>query len=172
MLSMMSGWTIDFYGQRSRLSTNIGQVSRFCIVCLQFIFRIMSLTNHFLITVGILHCKKQGLFHERTLTIHKFTTSVHFVFWITLQIFMLSKRNKKKNGVHTTFTLKTGNESDRETNKSCEPWSGSQAVCLFRTPIHYRWTQKKRQSFFIFTVLPTKTLSKCYKFKIPTVAGT
>ena len=50
-----------------------------------------------------------------------------------------------------------GNESERRTNKSREPRSG-RAICLFLTPIHSPWTQKKH-SFLIFTILPAKNLS-------------
>ena len=39
------------------------------------------------------------------------------------------------------------NESERRTNKSREPRSGSRMICLFRAPIHSQWTQKKRHSF-------------------------
>ena len=35
---------------------------------------------------------------------------------------------------------------------------GSWMTCLFCAPIHSPWTQKKRHYFFIFTMLPTKTL--------------
>ena len=37
-----------------------------------------------------------------------------------------------------------GNESERGTNKSREPGSGSRTICLFRDTIHSRWTQKIR----------------------------
>ena len=45
-------------------------------------------------------------------------------------------------------------------NKSREPRSGSRTICLFRATIHSPWTQTKRHSFLIFTMLPSKTLSK------------
>ena len=58
------------------------------------------------------------------------------------------------------FLGSRGNESECGTNKSCEPQSSSWAICLFRAPIHSPWTQKKRYSFLIIIVLPTKSLSK------------
>ena len=47
--------------------------------------------------------------------------------------------------------------------KSREPRSGSRAICLFRTAIHIPWTEKKRHSFLIFTMPPTKTPSKIHR---------
>ena len=38
--------------------------------------------------------------------------------------------------------------------------SGSRAICLFRAVLYSPWTQKKRHSFLIFAMLPSKTLSK------------
>ena len=35
------------------------------------------------------------------------------------------------------------NDSECGTNKSREPRNGSRAICLFRTPSHFPWTQKK-----------------------------
>ena len=45
------------------------------------------------------------------------------------------------------FSRFMGNESQCGTNKSREPRSGSRAICLFRTAIHFPWTEKKRHSF-------------------------
>ena len=37
---------------------------------------------------------------------------------------------------------------------------GSRAICLFRATIHSPWTQKKSHSILMFTILPTKALTK------------
>ena len=69
-----------------------------------------------------------------------------------------------------------GNELECGTNKTCELRSGSPAICLFHSTIHSPWTQKKRHSFLIFTLLPKRPFlkfsEKSYKFKIPAVTGT
>ena len=59
-----------------------------------------------------------------------------------------------------------GNESERGTNKSREPRSGSRSICLFRATIHSPMNPEKRHSFLIFTMLPTKTLSKILRQKL------
>ena len=96
------------------------------------------------------------------------------------------------------FSRFMGNESQCGTNKSREPRSGSCAIYLFRTAIHFPWTEKKRSqftrfvcsalrfisqeprkkerhSFLIFTMPPTKTPSKILraskKFKFPAEIG-
>ena len=105
-------------------------------------------------------------------------TSIHvFSFWIiTFFQFLKAWRSPYKwNHFDSLCSLKEwvsfflgswGNESQRGTNKSCEPRSGSRLICLFRATIHSPWTQKKRHSFLIFTMLPTKTLSKIPREKL------
>ena len=48
------------------------------------------------------------------------------------------------------FSRFMGNEAQCGTNKSREPRSGSRAICLFRTAIHFPWTEKKRSQFTRF----------------------
>ena len=42
-----------------------------------------------------------------------------------------------------------GYESERRTNKSHEPQCGSQAICLFHTPIHLHVSIKDSHDFFV-----------------------
>ena len=101
-------------------------------------------------------------------------TSLNLKTWNTFQTgssfvvpynFSLLKYLRKK----FLFFWVQGNELERGTNKSSEPQSGSQAICLFRALIHSPWTQIKRHSFLIFTMLLTccltKTLSKILREK-------
>ena len=54
-----------------------------------------------------------------------------------------------------------GNESEPGTNKLYEKQIGSRMICLFRTLILSSMNPgKKRDSFFILTMLPTETPSK------------
>ena len=48
------------------------------------------------------------------------------------------------------FSRFMGNESQCGTNKSREPRRGFRAICLFRTAIHFPWTEKKRSQFTRF----------------------
>ena len=43
-----------------------------------------------------------------------------------------------------------GNESQCGTSKSREPRSGSRAICLFRTAIHFPWTEKKKDTHSLY----------------------
>ena len=58
------------------------------------------------------------------------------------------------------FSGFVGNDSERGTNKSREPRSGSRMIGLFRAQSHSPWTQKKRHSFHIFTMFSTRILPK------------
>ena len=69
------------------------------------------------------------------------------------------------------------NESQCATNKSREPRSGSRAICLFRTAIHFPWTEKKRHSFLIFNNASNKdpfsnSPSKVRNSNFPQKSGT
>ena len=85
-------------------------------------------------------------------------------------IFTYSSRYLRKKCLFSEFL---GNESERVINKSREPWSGSQAICLFHVRIHSSWTQKEdTHSLYLqcFQQRPLLKFSeKHYKFKIPTV---
>ena len=52
-----------------------------------------------------------------------------------------------------------GNESQCGTNKSREPRSGSRAICLFCTAIHFPWTEKKRSQFTRFVCSALRFIS-------------
>ena len=70
------------------------------------------------------------------------------------------------------------NESERGTNKSCEPRKSSRVICsfFFCAQIHSPWTQKKDTHSLYwqhFQQRPfLKFSEKSYKFKILTVTGT
>ena len=57
------------------------------------------------------------------------------------------------------------NRSEGQTNRVNRE-AVSRAICLFRATIHSPWTQKKRHSFLIFTMPPTKTLSQILREKL------
>ena len=58
------------------------------------------------------------------------------------------------------FSRFMGNESQCGTNKSREPRSGSRAICLFRTAIHFPWTEKKRLQFTRFVCSALRFISR------------
>ena len=68
-----------------------------------------------------------------------------------------------------------GNESQCGTNKSREPRSGSRAICLFRTAIHFPWTEKKDTHSLYLQCLQQRFLLKfseqSKKFKFPSEIG-
>ena len=57
------------------------------------------------------------------------------------------------------FSRFMGNESQCGTNKSREPRSGFRAICLFRTAIHFLWTEKKRSQFTRFVCSALRFIS-------------
>ena len=74
------------------------------------------------------------------------------------------------------FSRFMGNESQCGTNKSREPRSGSRAICLFRTAIHFPWTEKKKDTHSLYLqCLQQRFLLKfseqSKKFKFPSEIG-
>ena len=57
------------------------------------------------------------------------------------------------------FSRFMGNESQCGTNKSRKPRSGSRAICLFRTAIHFPWTEKKWSEFTRFVCSALRLIS-------------
>ena len=57
------------------------------------------------------------------------------------------------------FSRFMGNESQCGTNKWREPRIGSCAICLFRTAIHFPWTEKKRSQFTRFVCSALRFIS-------------
>ena len=57
------------------------------------------------------------------------------------------------------FSRFMGNVSQCGTNKSREPRCGSPAICLFRTAIHFPWTEKKRSQFTRFVCSALRFIS-------------
>ena len=59
----------------------------------------------------------------------------------------IAVRNKQIAWTAIFFSRFMGNESQCRTNKSHENRFAVHAICLFRTAIHFPWTEKKRYSF-------------------------
>ena len=59
----------------------------------------------------------------------------------------IAVRNKQIAWTAIFFSRFMGNESQCGTNKSHETRFAVHAICLFRTAIHFPWTEKKRHSF-------------------------
>ena len=73
------------------------------------------------------------------------------------------------------FSRFMGNVSQCGTNKSREPRSGSRAICLFRTAIHFPWTEKKDTHSLYLQCLQQRSLlrfsEQSKKFKFPSEIG-
>ena len=76
---------------------------------------------------------------------------------------LLAPYNSEVANVHVLITFFTYNRSWQGLSHKSE--SGSRAICLFRTAIHFPWTEKKRHPFLIFTMPPTKIPSKFLRAK-------
>ena len=63
------------------------------------------------------------------------------------------------------FSWFMGNELERGTNRSREPWSGSRPICLFHATIDSPWAMTKRHSFLILTMLPTKSVKHLLSYQ-------
>ena len=68
----------------------------------------------------------------------------YFARWILEGIFVGGIVNIRNEYLFSRFM---GNESQCGTNKSHENRFAVHAICLFRTAIHFPWTEKKRHSF-------------------------